>query len=436
MSGGDALYLDEGQLCWTLTAKREDLLGSMDAVLMKLVQGMGEGLKKIFVGANFSKPNSLEVNGKTLGMVYLGEKDDIWIAHGVLLECLDIETQLKVLRAPKEKLNPDGILLAAARFITLHELIGPDSGDYAGALFASLAQSTGLAIRIAPTLDACADVIPEHPPMSYANAVSAFLVTPGGNTLRATLNLSFDGLRVMGCSLHGDVLVRPSGLYESLCNDLVGHLVVELDAYIRRFFACFDWEMLGCATDDVVRLFNMVVLRKSQQEKLEITADQANSLMIHDPQGDGDVSVLLNVVDAVLVPYCAKPVWCKWRHRDGCPECGMCAVGVAYHLARQRHIPVITIRNFEHLESVLSDFKASDSRAYVGMCCSHFYRKRYRAFEHAMMPALLMDISGSNCYELGQENLAYEGRFEAQSEINRSLLEKVMVQVPPARDQS
>ena len=29
----------------------------------------------------------------------------------------------------------------------------------------------------------------------------------------------------------------------------------------------------------------------------------------------------------MLVPYCAKPDWCKWRHLDGCTECGLCEVG-------------------------------------------------------------------------------------------------------------
>jgi len=70
--------------------------------------------------------------------------------------------------------------------------------------------------------------------------------------------------------------------------------------------------------------------------------------------------------------------------------------------------------------------RTDGERAYVGMCCSNFFIKRHRAFRDAGLPAVLMDISGSNCYELQQEDQAYAGRFAAQATLNEKLLEQVM----------
>ena len=60
------------------------------------------------------------------------------------------------------------------------------------------------------------------------------------------------------------------------------------------------------------------------------------------------------------------------------------------------------------------------------MCCSNFFIKRYRAFAEAGVPALLMDTSGSNCYELQQEEQAYSGAFRAQARLDTALLTQVM----------
>jgi lipoate-protein ligase A len=138
----------------------------------------------------------------------------------------------------------------------------------------------------------------------------------------------------------------------------------------------------------------------------------------------------------MLVPYCAKPDWCKWRHQDGCTECGLCEVGEAYRLARERGMRVTTIVRYEHLVETLDRMKRDGEPAYVGMCCSNFFLKRHRAFRDAGIPAVLMDISGANCYELQQEDQAYAGTFQAKATLNEDLLRRVMRFVPPVRRES
>ncbi len=42
-----------------------------------------------------------------------------------------------------------------------------------------------------------------------------------------------------------------------------------------------------------------------------------------------------------------------------------------------------------------------------------------------------MDITGANCYELQQEDLAYAGNFKAQAHLDLEVLRKVMQRVAP-----
>ena len=166
-------------------------------------------------------------------------------------------------------------------------------------------------------------------------------------------------------------------------------------------------------------------------EEIPETGDvEASTVIVHDPGGAADTPALLARARVMLVPYCAKPTWCKWRHREGCPECGRCAVGTAYRLGRARGMRVITIRNFEHLEATLAELRDAGVDTYMGMCCHHFFLKREYAFRAAGMPAVLLDIAGANCYELQQEEAAYEGCFAAQSELDLPVLQKVMTAVP------
>ncbi len=64
------------------------------------------------------------------------------------------------------------------------------------------------------------------------------------------------------------------------------------------------------------------------------------------------------------------------------------------------------------------------------MCCQNFFIKRHRAFRDSGLSMALMDVAGSNCYELGQEEAAYRGAFEAKADLDIPLLQAVMRRVP------
>ena len=194
------------------------------------------------------------------------------------------------------------------------------------------------------------------------------------------------------------------------------------------------WEAVGFGAADFETVCGQTLARLTQQRTFGLLCDEANTIMLCDEAGLGATEILRRAT-VMLVPYCAKLVTCKWRHRDGCPECGLCEVGDAYRLAGTRGMRVTSITNYEHLQSALTDMRARRVGAYVGMCCKEFFLKRHYAFRVAGIPGVLLDISGANCYELHQEDVAYAGRFSAQATLNGAVMEKVMRFVPPrARD--
>jgi lipoate-protein ligase A len=117
---------------------------------------------------------------------------------------------------------------------------------------------------------------------------------------------------------------------------------------------------------------------------------------------------------------------CLYREKKGCEECGQCSVGEAAQMGRSFGMDVITIQNYEDLESTLEQLKRSGVRGFIGSCCEPFYGKHRPDFERIGLPGILIDVERSTCYDLGQERRAFKGQFENQTHLNLPLLRKVL----------
>ncbi|MFN7065511.1 MAG: carbon monoxide dehydrogenase beta subunit family protein [Aquificaceae bacterium] len=136
----------------------------------------------------------------------------------------------------------------------------------------------------------------------------------------------------------------------------------------------------------------------------------------------------LQKAKVMLLPYCAKPSWCDYRHLDDCGECGGCTVGDAYRLAYQKGMIPITITSFELLRDTLL-WCAQKGYTYIGHCCYEFYEKRYEIFRRASEEGangVLFDIVGNTCYSLGveEEEKAYHGEFTVELDLIKEDLYK------------
>lgn len=437
-TGGGAVYLDPGQLCYSLLVRRPaEWRGfTLERLLAQFCETLGDALRRLGVAARYKYPNDLEIDGRKIATAFAyGEAQSI-LLQAVLLLDVDIRSMLEALRVPTEKLSPDGLGAARQRLITLRECLGalPDMARLQAAIVEGLATLPGL--RFATRIEAAAlpDAVRAARPDPYRldwrdterDAIEA-LCKGAAATLRA--RAEFDaGERLVAIEFGGDVHVRPADLFERLQRGLQGVAATQLEQRASELLAACAVDPLGFDAGDIARLLHLL-LEKLSLRGCGFSARQLNALMPYAPHGER-LRQLLDDASVMLVPYCAKPPWCEWRTRDACPECGGCEVGDAYGMARERGMEVITITHYEHLVATLAEMKARGVQAYLGMCCSSFFIKRQRAFAEAGMGALLMDISGANCYELKQEEDAYAGRFEAQAQLDTALLQQVIRFVP------
>lgn len=447
LSGGGALYLDEQQLGFSLILKRPAAWQEtgLAQILEQSCAALAAGLARLGIQAGSKFPNDLEIEGRKIASVFAAGEGDSLLLHGTLLLDADIQTMLEALRVPTEKLSPDGLAAARDRLVTVAECCpqAPTPDQIRQAITDGLAEAFGLQFREAgeealsklPASDAAAEeALARQIDWSGSNAsqpLEALWKAPGG-VLRARVEFTADIRRLKHVEFAGDVHIHPADLLTRLAHALRGlplaHVRYEAGKFLREQPA----DMAGGGMHDLLQLLDLALDKLAARQAMNLTPGQANSLMVYNPTAVATPDILRQA-SVMLVPYCAKPTWCKWRHQDGCAECGLCEVGEAYRLARERQMQVTTVTRYEHLVETLAEMKEKGTQAYVGMCCSNFFIKRHRAFQEAGMPAVLMDISGANCYELKQENQAYAGTFAAEAKLDAEMLHQVIKFVPKAQ---
>lgn len=445
VSGGGALYQDERQLGLSLLLAPPPEWKARPAaqLLEQFCAGLIAGLAQLGIASRYKFPNDIEIGGRKIASVFLATANGALLFQaGVLLD-VDVKTMLEALRVPTEKLSASGLDSARDRLITLSQCLGsPPLGNVRRALQAGLAAALGVRFR-ARRPEALPDFLaPEQPERDFAAAID-WSAIPGewlealrktaGGVLRARIRVEPRTQTLQRVEFAADAHLFPADLLERLQQALCGASLAQAPQQAAQFLRQCPAELVGFSADDVAETLRLALDKLSVLRDMGLTTAQANALMVYSAGGRASVAGILDNAGVMLVPYCAKPAWCQWRNLDDCTECGRCEVGEAYRLGRERGMEVVSITHYEHLVTTLARMKAQGTAAYVGMCCSHFFVKRYHAFEQAGMPMVLLDIGGANCYELKQEAAAYAGRFQAQSQLDTDLLRQVMRFVPPVR---
>lgn len=438
ISGGGALYVDPQQLGFTLILGNAE--GNLESYLQAACTAIIAALSGFGLKAGFKFPNDVEIEGQKIASVFAVVEQGVLLLHGIVLLDVDIRAMLKALRVPTEKLSPDGLAAARDRFAPFRAL-RPGVSDQAlqHAVEAQLARTFSLSLRPARPDKA---ILPESdaPSTFPAHAIDwsgqdeswleALWKTPAGMLLRGRAVFTPEG-KIYRIEFAADCQAADAGFIAALQQSLRGIPADRLEEAIHRSVGDDTGNRPGVCAEDFSGLAHALLDKHHGCQNLGLSRQQASRLMIHSP-GKAMAGDILERASVVLVPYCAKPAWCEWRHQDDCTECGLCEVGEAYRLGRERGMAVKTIVRYEHLVETLQEMRAGGSSAYVGMCCSHFFIKRHRAFREAGMDALLMDIDGANCYELKQEDHAYAGTFQAEAFLDEPLLQRIMEFVPGA----
>jgi lipoate-protein ligase A len=126
ITGGGAIYLDEGQLGWGLVFRRSALgSASLPEVARDVCVAVAAGLRKLGVEARYRPRNDIEVDGRKISGTGGFFDGDTLIYQGTVLVDMDPAAMVAALRVPRAKLEKRQLDSAAQRVVTLRELLGP-----------------------------------------------------------------------------------------------------------------------------------------------------------------------------------------------------------------------------------------------------------------------------------------------------------------------
>ena len=269
ITGGGAIYLDEGQLGWELVFHRSSLgIATLPDLAREICNAAAAGLGRLGVDARYRPRNDIEVDGRKIsgtGGFYDG---DILIYQGTVLVDLDPKTMVSSLRIPESKLAKRDLDSAEQRVVTLRDLLGGDLPDMATireALLEGFEQGLGIEVEwgeISPGEESLAkrlfdeeigtdEFVAEIDDPAADRAVLAGSHTGAGGTIDSFVKLEGPtGQVLQRVLISGDFFVTPPRTVFDLEAHLAGRRLDELDEAIRQFFVANEIEMLSVAPAD------------------------------------------------------------------------------------------------------------------------------------------------------------------------------------------
>ena len=444
LTGGGGLFWDETQLGWEIFASQNDARfpHRAEALYELMCQGAICGIERLGVRASFRPKNDIEVQGRKISGTGGTSLDGAFLFQGTLLVDFDIDTMLRALRIPTEKLKDKEIASVKQRVTCLAWELGavPPLPQIKAALVAGFAEVLGVQFepkpltpfeeetlaRRLPYFESKEWIYGVRRPLTKRSELRALYKSPGG-LIRTSLVVNAQAHRIREAFITGDFFAYPRRAILDLEARLKGVSanVEPVRRIVEEFFATEEIQIPGVTAADVVHTLSEA-LAKIAHVRYGIHPDEANDVFsVVKPLSE------ITRCDVLLLPYCAKSPDCAYRYQDGCTQCGGCCIGDAYLMAGKYGLRPISIQNYENLEETLGRLKQEGVAAFVGSCCEPFYAKHCDHFEHIGLPGILVAVDSSTCYDLGREKEAYAGRFENQTYLKLDLMERVVARVAP-----
>ncbi len=269
VSGGGAIYLDEGQVGWELVFARSTFpAGSLGDHARMICEAVALGLSKRFaMTARFRPRNDIEVDGRKLcgtGGYFAG---DTLVYQGTVLVDMDAARMARLLNIPAAKLERHGTQGAASRVVTLKELLGaaPPIADVHAAVLEGLAAGLGIEAEpgtMTPDEEALTrklhdaeigtDAFVFGETLSRGEGVLVSEHRAPGGAVKAHLRLegSGDARRVREALITGDFFIAPPRAVLDLEAHLRGVPVSNIASEVDRFFARAGIAMLSLSPAD------------------------------------------------------------------------------------------------------------------------------------------------------------------------------------------
>jgi lipoate-protein ligase A len=254
ITGGGAIYFDEGQLGWSLVFHRSTLgIAGLADLACALCEAAAAGLSTLGIDARYRPRNDIEVDGRKVSGTGGFFDGDVVFYQGTVLIDLDPARMLAALNVPKAKLERKNVDSAAQRVVTLRELLGaaPSAERVQQALLDGFAARLGiepawgaitqgeeaLAARHFDEEIGTDAFVHEIDDPAARREVRAGTHTGAGGTVTAYVRLEgASDERIREVLLTGDFFVTPPRTVYDLEAALRGTPVAEVERNVARFF--------------------------------------------------------------------------------------------------------------------------------------------------------------------------------------------------------
>lgn len=439
ITGGGAIFFDKSQIGWEIIASKGDLKFTVphEEVFQEMCEPVIQGLKRLGIEARYRSKNDIEVKGRKISGTGGTEHKGAFLFQGTLLVDLDLETMLRALRIPTEKLRDREIDSLGERLTCLRQELGllPPVREVKEGLKRGFEEVFHIDLVVGGLNETEKNLFAEFLPKYQSDEWIHLIKNPpeGKQILQGThkskgglirVFLAYDLKREMisNILITGDFFVFPQGaIYdlEARLKDCRRHMVPDV---VRKFFMEKDSYIPHVSPEDFSKAIGSA-LEKADFARYGLSFSEANRIFTVNGRFR---EILEKDINLLLLPYCAKLPDCRFRHKKGCAECERCDVGYAYNLGRGYGLIPESIQSFEDLMRTLLKYRSKEFQAFIGCCCEQFFIKHKGDFERIGMPGILVNIDNETCYDLGKERKAYSGDFENLTRLKLDLLEKVI----------
>jgi len=441
VTGGGAIFFDEGQLGWEVVCDKSffNVTFFTEKLFRLLCEPIVSALKHLGIQSRFRPRNDIEVDGRKISGTGGTESDDAFLFQGTMLTDFDVDTMLKSLRIPVEKLKAKEIDSVRERVTCLKWELGslPPIEEIKDAIAAGFESCLG--IRLQPgslTIDEerrfrekasyfASDrwIHSVSPRIRRKETVQAAYKSDAG-MVRCTLVISMPRRRITDIYLTGDFLTFPSRALFDLESQLRGAPLDSsaIQCVVRDFFEAGHIRVPGMDWPDFMKPIDSA-LEKIGISESGIPLEYCNRISVVNGSFD---TIKAMRPPALLLPYCAKSLECDLRYEKECRSCGECNFGDAWGLGVASGMEVRTVVSFEDLIDELERLKRNGTGSFIGCCCEPFYNKHVDDFQAVGLPGILLDIDHTTCYELDQAKAAYAGTFDRETCLNLDLIRTVL----------
>jgi lipoate-protein ligase A len=430
ITGGGSIFFDENQLGWEVYCDKAFF--NIKIPNLKLFRALCNpvitALDQLGMKATFRPRNDIEINGRKISGTGGTESDEAFMFQGTMLVDFDIDTMLRSLRIPVEKLKAKEIDSVKERVTCLQWELGyiPPLDEIKNAIVNGFEKELKIQLEPSGLTDAEEQLFKEkldyyksqewidHVKLIYKRheVVQGAHKVEGG-IVRYTLVIDMGRKRIKDIYITGDFLTFPSRALFDMESSLRGKALdrEHLHGIIMDFFEDGKVRIPGIDPEDFFKPLDLV-LEKIAISKFDIPLEHCNLISVT----NGSFEEIINKKPSVLLlPYCAKDLACDLRYKKGCRKCGDCSIGTSWTMGKNKEMKIICITSFEDLMEELQKMKGKGVEAFIGCCCQPFFTKHALDFEEAGVPGILLDIDNTTCYDLDQAKEAYAGKFANQT---------------------